>query len=113
MCKPIGFGPGADRVKDAFDDITATVQARGGDARIEEDLLKRAHITNRFGVLNKLPVRREESSRRRLPGGRRRPHRSHRAAERPVPPGPRRALIQREIERGDAIPAQVRPGGES
>ncbi|MEV4840382.1 hypothetical protein AB0K05_38160 [Nonomuraea sp. NPDC049486] len=55
--KPIGFGPGADRVKDAFDDIIATVQARGGDARggdarVEEDLLRRAHITIRFGVLN-------------------------------------------------------------
>lgn len=50
--KPIGYGPGADRVKEVFDDITATVKARGGDARIEEDLLRKARITIRFGMLN-------------------------------------------------------------
>ncbi|MEV5915166.1 integrase [Streptomyces chartreusis] len=50
--KMIGYGPGADRVKEAFDDITDTVRARGGDARVEEDLLRKARITIRFGALN-------------------------------------------------------------
>jgi hypothetical protein len=50
--QPIGYGPGADRVKEVFDEITATVQARGGDARIENDMLRKARITIRFGALN-------------------------------------------------------------
>lgn len=49
---PIGYGPGADRVKTAFDQITAAVKARGGDARTEADLLRKARITIRFGTLN-------------------------------------------------------------
>ncbi|MFJ2898982.1 hypothetical protein ACIO87_29325 [Streptomyces sp. NPDC087218] len=48
----IGFGPGADRIKEAFDQIQATVAARGGDARIEDSLLRKARITIRFGTLN-------------------------------------------------------------
>lgn len=48
----IGYGPGADRVKEAFDEINATVQARGGDARVESDMLRRSRITIRFGTLN-------------------------------------------------------------
>lgn len=50
--QPIGYGPGADRVKEVFDEITATVHARGGDARGENDLLRKARITIRFGALN-------------------------------------------------------------
>jgi hypothetical protein len=48
----IGFGGGADRVKDAFDKITATVKARNGDARTAETLLNTARIHIRFGALN-------------------------------------------------------------
>ncbi|MFE3173086.1 integrase [Amycolatopsis sp. NPDC059090] len=48
----IGYGPGADRVKEAFDEILATVHARGGDARVETDLLRKSRITIRFGALN-------------------------------------------------------------
>ncbi|MEV0495658.1 integrase [Streptomyces atratus] len=50
--QPIGFGPGAERVKDAFDQVIANVKARGGDARVEEDLLRKIRITIRFGTLN-------------------------------------------------------------
>ncbi|WP_202519747.1 hypothetical protein [Streptomyces sp. SID1034] len=48
----IGFGPGAERVKDAFDQITATVKARKGDARTAEALLRTTRIHIRFGMLN-------------------------------------------------------------
>ncbi|MFG2483376.1 integrase [Streptomyces virginiae] len=48
----IGFGPGAERLKDVFDQITATAKARHGDARVETDLLRKARITIRFGILN-------------------------------------------------------------
>ncbi|MEU9062357.1 integrase [Streptomyces sp. NPDC048430] len=48
----IGFGSGADRVKEAFDQVIATVKARGASSRVEEDLLRKARITIRFGVLN-------------------------------------------------------------
>lgn len=50
--QPIGYGPGADRVKEVSDEITTTVHARGGDARVENDLLRKARITIRFGALN-------------------------------------------------------------
>ncbi|PJN35676.1 integrase [Streptomyces sp. CB02959] len=48
----IGFGPGAERVKDAFDQITATVKARNGDARTADALLRTTRIHIRFGMLN-------------------------------------------------------------
>jgi integrase len=48
----IGFGPGADRVKDAFDQINATVKARNGDARTADILLRTTRIHIRFGMLN-------------------------------------------------------------
>ncbi|MEU1379490.1 integrase [Streptomyces albidoflavus] len=48
----IGFGPGAERVKDAFDQITATVKARSGDARTADTLLRTTRIHIRFGMLN-------------------------------------------------------------
>ncbi|MDG5807234.1 integrase [Streptomyces ossamyceticus] len=48
----IGFGPGAERVKDAFDQITATVKARTGDARTADSLLRTTRIHIRFGMLN-------------------------------------------------------------
>ncbi|MFD6967845.1 integrase [Streptomyces sp. NPDC059949] len=48
----IGFGPGAQRLKDAFDQIADTAKARHGDARVEADLLRKARITIRFGILN-------------------------------------------------------------
>ncbi|AQS69655.1 hypothetical protein [Streptomyces pactum] len=50
--KPIGFGPGAERVKDAFDQVTVSVRAKGGGARVEEDFLRKARIPIRFGTLN-------------------------------------------------------------
>ncbi|MFJ8677733.1 integrase [Streptomyces sp. NPDC093589] len=50
--KTIGFGPGADRIKETFDKINETAAARGGDARVEESLLRKARITIRFGTLN-------------------------------------------------------------
>ncbi|MFF1419547.1 hypothetical protein [Streptomyces sp. NPDC058280] len=48
----IGFGPGAERVKDAFDQIGATVKARNGDARTADTLLRTTRIHIRFGMLN-------------------------------------------------------------
>ncbi|MCX4826236.1 integrase [Streptomyces sp. NBC_01142] len=48
----IGFGPGAERVKDAFDQITASVKARNGDARTADSLLRTTRIHIRFGMLN-------------------------------------------------------------
>ncbi|MEU7736781.1 integrase [Streptomyces griseus] len=48
----IGFGPGADRLTTAFDQIISTAKARGGDARVEEDLLRKTRVTIRFGALN-------------------------------------------------------------
>ncbi|WP_329394460.1 integrase [Streptomyces lydicus] len=48
----IGFGPGAERVKDAFDQINATVKARNGDARTADTLLRTTRIHIRFGMLN-------------------------------------------------------------
>lgn len=48
----IGFGPGADRVKDAFDQINDTVKARNGDARTADTLLRTTRIHIRFGMLN-------------------------------------------------------------
>ncbi|MYT12562.1 hypothetical protein YWIDRAFT_01832 [Streptomyces sp. SceaMP-e96] len=48
----IGFGPGAERVKDAFDQITETVNARNGDARTADTLLRTTRIHIRFGMLN-------------------------------------------------------------
>ncbi|MDW6064023.1 hypothetical protein SAZ11_46310 [Streptomyces sp. FXJ1.4098] len=48
----IGFGPGAERVKDAFDQINATVKARNGDARTADSLLRTTRIHIRFGMLN-------------------------------------------------------------
>ncbi|MFF0480007.1 integrase [Streptomyces sp. NPDC004435] len=48
----IGFGPGAERVKDAFDQIAETVKARIGDARTADTLLRTTRIHIRFGMLN-------------------------------------------------------------
>ncbi|GAB7028596.1 hypothetical protein AB0G35_34445 [Streptomyces sp. NPDC021749] len=50
--KPIGYGPGADRVKEVFDEVISTAKANGGDARAEDDMLRKARITIRFGMLN-------------------------------------------------------------
>jgi hypothetical protein len=50
--QPIGFGPGADRLASTFDKIITTAKARGGDARVEEDLLRKTRVTIRFGTLN-------------------------------------------------------------
>lgn len=48
----IGFGPGAQRIKNAFDQITETVNARYGDARTADTLLRTTRIHIRFGMLN-------------------------------------------------------------
>ncbi|WP_280725294.1 hypothetical protein [Kitasatospora sp. MAA4] len=50
--QPIGFGPGAEQLKDAFDSIRETVAAQGGDTLVEEGMLRRARISIRFGTLN-------------------------------------------------------------
>jgi hypothetical protein len=57
--QPIGYGPGADRLREAFSTIReqpqqlrATEQARRGDIRVEHDLLRRTRISIRFGKLN-------------------------------------------------------------
>ncbi|GAB3977511.1 hypothetical protein GCM10029978_067420 [Actinoallomurus acanthiterrae] len=59
----IGFGPGADQLKKAFDDVktqmeelVATGKARQGDRRVEQDLLRKARISIRFGKLNHCTV---------------------------------------------------------
>ena len=118
----------------------ATVQAHNGDARIEEDLLRKARITIRFGVLNNclfdesnpagavclesaiippghtgpLPDRcRPDRCRNSLIGVEHIAiHDSHKRTQLkllqvPGLPGPRRALIQREIEQADAVLAHV------
>ncbi|GIE81993.1 hypothetical protein Aph02nite_79430 [Actinoplanes philippinensis] len=55
----IGFGPGADRMRETFaavraqaEQLRATNQARRGDVRVEHDLLRRTRISIRFGKLN-------------------------------------------------------------
>lgn len=59
----IGFGLGADQLKDTFDeirtamkDLVATGRARQGDRRVEQDLLRKARISIRFGKLNHCAV---------------------------------------------------------
>ncbi|MCT9092579.1 hypothetical protein N4G70_27455 [Streptomyces sp. ASQP_92] len=55
----IGFGPGADRMREAFAavrekaaDLRATGKAQRGDIRVEHDLLRRTRFSVRFGKLN-------------------------------------------------------------
>ncbi|GAA0634809.1 hypothetical protein GCM10010174_65510 [Kutzneria viridogrisea] len=48
----IGYGPGSDQLRGAFDAVTATAQAQHGDARVEYDLLRKARIAVRFGAVN-------------------------------------------------------------
>ncbi|MEU9534762.1 integrase [Streptomyces sp. NPDC048213] len=48
----IGFGPGVERIKSAFDQITETVNARNGDARTADTLFRTTRIHIRFGMLN-------------------------------------------------------------
>ena len=50
--EPIGYGPGADRIAQAFTDIQHAVQARGGDATVERTMLRKARLSIRFGTLN-------------------------------------------------------------
>ncbi len=50
--KPIGYGPGAERMAQTFTDIHHRAQARGGDVTVERALLRKARISIRFGVLN-------------------------------------------------------------
>jgi hypothetical protein len=50
--KPIGYGPGAERMGHTFNDIQDRAQARGGDATVERALLRKALISIRFGPLN-------------------------------------------------------------
>ncbi|MGY5533915.1 integrase [Streptomyces sp. C-3] len=50
--QPIGFGPGAEQLTRTFDKIRDTVAAHGGDAAVEEAMLKKARISIRFGTLN-------------------------------------------------------------
>ncbi|MFZ2175776.1 MAG: hypothetical protein WAW17_17415 [Rhodococcus sp. (in: high G+C Gram-positive bacteria)] len=50
--EPIGYGPGAERMTQAFSGIQQTVQARGGDAIVERAMLRKARLSIRFGVLN-------------------------------------------------------------
>ncbi|WP_225887639.1 hypothetical protein [Streptomyces canus] len=55
----IGFGPGADRMREAFaavrqqaEVLRATGQAKRGDIRVEHSLLRRTRFSIRFGKLN-------------------------------------------------------------
>ncbi|MFB6615784.1 hypothetical protein ACFCV9_16435 [Streptomyces sp. NPDC056367] len=55
----IGFGPGADRMREAFaavrqqaETLRSTGSAQRGDIRVEFDLLRRTRISIRFGKLN-------------------------------------------------------------
>jgi integrase len=55
----IGFGPGADQMRLAFaavrekaEALRATGKAQRGDIRVEHGLLKRTHLSIRFGKLN-------------------------------------------------------------
>ncbi|WP_433860344.1 integrase [Streptomyces kronopolitis] len=50
--RPIGFGPGAEQLSRTFDKIRDTVTAQGGDATVEDAMLKKARISIRFGTLN-------------------------------------------------------------
>ncbi|MEU8794587.1 hypothetical protein [Streptomyces sp. NPDC048643] len=57
--EPIGYGPGADRLREAFaairaraTEMKATNQAQRGDPRVELDLLRRTRLSVRFGKLN-------------------------------------------------------------
>jgi hypothetical protein len=48
----LGYGPAAERMAKAFEDIQETVKARIGDATVERALLRKARISIRFGTLN-------------------------------------------------------------
>jgi hypothetical protein len=55
----IGYGPGADGLTRSFDAVAhaadklrAAGQARHGDVRVEYDLLRKTHLSLRFGKLN-------------------------------------------------------------
>ncbi|MGW2696959.1 hypothetical protein [Streptomyces sp. NPDC001296] len=55
----IGFGPGADRMREAFaavrqkaEELRVTGQAKRGDIRVEHSLLRRTRFSIRFGKLN-------------------------------------------------------------
>jgi hypothetical protein len=55
----IGYGPGADRMREAFTavrhkaaELRATYRAKRGDIRVEHDLLRRTRFSIRFGKLN-------------------------------------------------------------
>ncbi|MEU9919581.1 hypothetical protein [Streptomyces sp. NPDC051001] len=57
--EPIGYGPGADRLRETFAairakaaEMKATNQAQRGDLRVELDLLRRTRLSVRFGKLN-------------------------------------------------------------
>ena len=50
--QPIGYGPGADRIAQTFNDIQHAVQARGGDATVERAMLRKTRLSIRFGTLN-------------------------------------------------------------
>ncbi|OAH13499.1 hypothetical protein [Streptomyces jeddahensis] len=57
--EPIGYGPGADRLRETFAairakaaEMRATTQAQRGDLRVELDLLRRTRLSVRFGKLN-------------------------------------------------------------
>jgi hypothetical protein len=48
----LGYGPAAERMAKAFEDIQETVKARCGDAAVERALLRTARTSIRFGTLN-------------------------------------------------------------
>ncbi|MER5639218.1 hypothetical protein ABT095_19935 [Kitasatospora sp. NPDC002227] len=57
--RPIGFGPGAEKIMAEFamlekhaETLRSTGRARNGDARVEYDLLRKARVPLRFGKLN-------------------------------------------------------------
>ncbi|MCX4669634.1 hypothetical protein OG453_23610 [Streptomyces sp. NBC_01381] len=57
--KPVGFGPGAEKITAEFtaiqetaERLRSTAQPRHGDARVEFDLLRKSKMSIRFGTLN-------------------------------------------------------------
>jgi len=50
--KPIGYGPGAEKMAQTFTRLQQEAQARGGDATVERAMLRSARLSIRFGVLD-------------------------------------------------------------
>ena len=99
--QPIGYGPGAERMAQTFNDIQHAVQARGGDATVERALLRKARISIRFGVLNHCVMDENNPVGAACLEQRRRPRRSQGSATRSVSSRPMRQQRYRRRTRAD------------